>query len=60
MDTTKAVWLSIDSAAIYSDSSVYTIRRWIRVGMLPATKLPSRTYRIRVEDLEAFLAGDKA
>ncbi len=56
MDKTQPVWLSIESAAVYSDSSVFTIRRWIKVGLLPATKLPSRTYRIRREDLERLLS----
>lgn len=60
MDKPQPTWLSIESAAVYSDSSVYTIRRWIKVGLLPATKLPSRTYRIRREDLERLLSGEKA
>ncbi len=60
MDKTQPVWLSIESAAVYSDSSVFTIRRWIKVGLLPATKLPSRTYRIRREDLERLLSGEKS
>lgn len=60
MDPTQQTWLSIESAATYSDSSVFTIRRWIRIGLLPATKLPTRTYRIRREDLERLLSEGKS
>ena len=57
MDTSQPVWLSIETAAKYSDSSVFTIRRWIKQGILRATKLPSGTWRVRRDDLEAFLQG---
>ncbi len=60
MDKTQPVWLSIESAAVYSDTSVHTLRRWIKLGLLPASKLPSGTWRIKRDDLEAFLAGERA
>ena len=59
MQTLTSVWLNLESAAKYSDTSVFTIRRWIRQGVLRATKLPSGTYRIKRDDLEAFLRGAK-
>ena len=60
MQTLTSVWLNLESAAKYSDTSVFTIRRWIKAGLIPATKLPSGTYRIRRDDLESFLGGAKA
>ena len=57
MDKADSVWLNLESAAKYSDSSTFTIRRWIKQGILRATKLPSGTWRVRRDELEAFLQG---
>ncbi|QDV25952.1 helix-turn-helix domain-containing protein [Aureliella helgolandensis] len=50
-------WLNLVSVADYADASVPTVRRWLRRGLLPASKLASGTWRIRRDDLEAFLQG---
>lgn len=50
-------WLNLVSAADYADASIPTIRRWLRRGLLPANKLASGTWRIKREDLEAFMQG---
>lgn len=57
MNNSEHVWLNLESAAKYSDSSVFTIRRWIKQGILRATKLPSGTWRVRRDEMEAFLQG---
>ena len=57
MQTLTSVWLNLESAAKYSDTSVFTIRRWIKAGLVPATKLPSGTWRVRRDEMEAFLQG---
>ncbi len=46
-------WLNIVSVANYADASIPTVRRWLRRGLLPATKLACGTRPTR-EDLEAF------
>jgi excisionase family DNA binding protein len=38
--------------------SVYTIRRWIKEGTLPAFKV-GRGWRIRESDLDAWLVGQR-
>jgi excisionase family DNA binding protein len=35
----------------------YTVRKWIREGKLPATKLGYKTVRVSSADLEAFLGA---
>ena len=50
-------WLNLVSAADYADASIQTVRRWLKRGLLPASKLASGTWRIRRSDLEAFLQG---
>lgn len=36
-----------------------TVRRWIRLGKLPATKLGYKTVRVSRADLEAFLEAQR-
>ena len=50
-------WLNIVSVADYADASIPTVRRWLRRGLLPATKLACGTWRVRRDDLEAFMEG---
>lgn len=54
---TEMGWLNLVSAADYADASVPTVRRWVKRGLLPATKLASGTWRIQRVDLEAFMRG---
>jgi Helix-turn-helix domain len=55
-----AVWLSIRRAADRAGVCPRTLKRWIKGGLLPATRLPSPKgkghLRIRLGDLEALLA----
>ena len=55
-----AEWLSVDSAAQVVDASAHTIRRWIKRGQLPASKLICGTWRIKREHLVAFMQGESA
>jgi len=48
-------WLTVEQAAEYLSLSLETIRRYIRRGILHATKL-GRQYRIRREELDRLLA----
>jgi Helix-turn-helix domain len=54
------VWLSIRRAADRAGVCPRTVKRWIKGGLLPATRLPSPKgrghLRIRLGDLEAVLA----
>ncbi len=34
-----------------------TVRRWARLGILPAFKVGPRMWRVREEDLDGFLNG---
>ena len=47
---------TVDEAADYLKVKPKTVREWLRRGKLPGVKI-STTWRIREEDLEAFLAG---
>jgi excisionase family DNA binding protein len=53
-------WLSIRQAADRAGVSTKTVKRWIRRGLLPATRLPSSKgkghLRVRLGDFEAVLA----
>lgn len=46
--------LTIAEVAEYMGLSEYTIRRWVRSGVLPVTKL-GRSVRIRSDELERFI-----
>lgn len=48
--------LTTEEAAEYLQVTVDTIRRYVREGRIPAGQL-GRGYRIRQEDLDAFLAS---
>ena len=50
-------WMNLISAADYADASLPTVRRWVKRGLLPASKLASGTWRIRRVDLETFMRG---
>jgi excisionase family DNA binding protein len=56
----QAVWLSVARAAARVGVAPRTIKRWIKRGILPATRLPSPKgqghLRIRLGDLEALVA----
>ncbi len=45
-------------AASYANVVPSTIYRWIKDGLVPATKVGNRWY-IRREDLDALLAGER-
>lgn len=44
------------AAALLPNTSVDSIRRWIRSGALPAQKLPNGRYFVRRGDVEALLS----
>jgi excisionase family DNA binding protein len=48
--TQAAALLNVDRA---------TIARWVRLGQLPAIRLPSGHWRIRRADVERLLTGDR-
>ena len=48
-----AVWLTADEAAARKRLSHWTIRRWVKAGILAATRLPGGALRIRIEDIDA-------
>ena len=52
-------YVSIQAAADHAGIAPGTIRRWIGEGKLPARKA-GRVWRVRIEDLEAFLARPAA
>jgi hypothetical protein len=56
----QAVWLSVARAAARAGVCPRTIKRWIKGGILSATRLPSPKgkghLRIRLGDLEALVA----
>jgi excisionase family DNA binding protein len=47
--------LTTSQAADMLDVSRDTVARWIRLGQLPAVRLPSGRYRVRREDVERLL-----
>ena len=48
-------WFSLKLAAIYTNSSVKTVSRWIKSGRIKYTKLPSGTIKIRRTYLNDFM-----
>lgn len=52
-------YLSIPAAADHTGIHPGTLRRWINSGALPARKA-GRVWRLRIEDLESFLARNQA
>ena len=44
------------AASLLPNTSVNSIRRWIRSGALPAQKLPNGRYFVRRGDVEALLS----
>jgi len=48
-------WLSLKLAAIYTNSSVKTVSRWIKSGEIKYTKLPSGTIKIRRAYLNDYM-----
>ncbi|MEI6451833.1 MAG: helix-turn-helix domain-containing protein [Actinomycetes bacterium] len=59
METLKEPLLSPEDVAELVQVVPATVRRWLRLGLLPGVKLPGRsrgTWRIRPADLERFLA----
>lgn len=52
--------LTVSEAASLTRVSTDSVRRWCRLGLLPAFKAGERGhYRVRIEDLRAFIAGPK-
>jgi excisionase family DNA binding protein len=55
-----SVWLSVARSAARVGVTPRTVKRWIRAGLLAATRLPSPMgkghLRIRLGDLEALMA----
>jgi excisionase family DNA binding protein len=54
MSTDIEAFLSPQEVGDRLGASVYTVRRWIKTGDLPAFK-PGKEYRVRQSDLEEFL-----
>jgi excisionase family DNA binding protein len=54
VSTAREEFLSPQAAGDQLGVSVYTVRRWIQEGRIPAYK-PGKEYRIRESDLEEFL-----
>ena len=56
----RSPWLSIARAADRAGYSPRTVKRWIKGGLLPATRAPSPKgmghLRVRLGDLEALMA----
>jgi excisionase family DNA binding protein len=50
---------TVEEAADYLKVKPNTVRQWLRLEKLPGVKIGS-VWRIREEDLEAFLAGKPA
>lgn len=50
--------LSVEEVAQRLNMSIFTVRRWIRVGILPAYKV-SGEWRVAPADLEALLRKSK-
>lgn len=51
-----AIWLSVADVASLLRVSTKSVRRWIKAGILPATKL-GRDWRIARTDLRAVAAA---
>lgn len=49
-------WLTTRRAAELMGVSRDTIARWIRLGQLPAMRLPSGQYRVRRAEIERLMA----
>ncbi|WP_237112026.1 helix-turn-helix domain-containing protein, partial [Mycobacteroides abscessus] len=47
-------YTDVNGAATFYDVTPWTIRRWIKIGDLPATRLPGGHLRIRLSDLDAL------
>lgn len=52
-------WVGVTEAALYLSTSTDTIRRRVRDGSLPVTRLGTQL-RIRVADLDALLTSEPA
>lgn len=53
----EPIFLLVDEAAVIARTTVATIRWWVQVGKLPATK-PGRRVLIRRDILIRFLDGE--
>jgi excisionase family DNA binding protein len=53
-------WYSVDEIAERLKVSTFTVRRWLREGVLRGRKLPgTRSWRIPESDLQAFLSSER-
>ena len=52
--------LTVNDAATKLKVNPQTVRRWIREGLLPATKIGKRQWRVRREDVERHSAPQDA
>lgn len=48
-------WMTLQAAAVYTSTSVKTIRRFIARGELPAYLCGKRGFRVQREDLDALM-----
>ena len=52
--------LKLELVAIKTDTSTATVRKWIRSGLLPATRLSRNVLRVKTSDLDRFIEVRKA
>lgn len=48
-------WLTTGEVAVRARTSPQSVLKWIRVGTLPARRLPGGAYRVSEADLDRFL-----
>jgi len=58
METNTKI-MSAREASRLAGVEIATIYRWVRIGLLPAYKIPSGSLRIREVDLRVFLEPQK-
>ena len=56
---TETELLTIPEAAVYLNTSHWTVRKWIRQKYIPYIQVNSRVIRIEKGDLETFLSDKK-
>lgn len=51
-----AEYLDFEAAGTYVSASKYSVRRWVQVGLLPASKV-GQLVRVKRSDLDALMAS---